>query len=45
MTGDVTGSELAEISLQSHMSVMGCNKCHVSVLGCNRVVAQRDDAS
>ena len=25
MTGDVTGSELAEISQQSHVSVMGCN--------------------
>ena len=26
VTGDVTGSELAEISQQSHMSVMGCNR-------------------
>jgi len=25
VTGDVTGSELAKISQQSHMSVMGCN--------------------
>ena len=25
VTGDVTGLELAEISQQSHVSVMGCN--------------------
>ena len=25
MTGDVTGSELAEVCQQSHVSVTGCN--------------------
>jgi len=25
VTGDVTGSELAEVCQQSYMSVMGCN--------------------
>ena len=27
MTGDVTGSELAEVYQQSHMSVTGHNRC------------------
>ena len=26
VTGDVTGSELAEVCQQGHMSVTGCNK-------------------
>jgi len=29
VTGDVTGSELAEVCQQSYMSVMGCNSMDV----------------
>ena len=28
MTGDVTGSELAEVCQQSHLSVIGLNRQH-----------------
>ena len=28
VTGNVTGSELAEVCQQSHMSVMGCNSVY-----------------
>jgi len=30
VTGDVTGSELAEVCQQSHMSVTGCNTGHIT---------------
>ena len=32
VTGNVTGSELAEDCQQSHMSVMGCNTCRAKII-------------